>query len=123
MTTTEEEIDLTYITRNNSTPTLISITKARREISRQLQSRVWRGPADSAANIEIYHWDGQTLCCNPDILRDKTSLTSKVPFFCSNFNSKRSSNSTNLLITMASLHSIAAMASFVKLNVRALSEV
>jgi hypothetical protein len=33
MTTTEEEIDLTDITRNNSTPTLISITKARREIS------------------------------------------------------------------------------------------
>jgi hypothetical protein len=21
-----------------------------------------RGPADSGANIEIYHWDGQTLC-------------------------------------------------------------
>jgi hypothetical protein len=36
----EEEIDLTDITRNNSPPTLISITKARREISRQLQSRV-----------------------------------------------------------------------------------
>jgi hypothetical protein len=43
-TTTEEEIDLTDITRNNSTPTLISITKARREISRQLQSRVCADP-------------------------------------------------------------------------------
>jgi hypothetical protein len=31
--TIEEEIDLTEITRNNSTPTLISITKAKREIS------------------------------------------------------------------------------------------
>jgi hypothetical protein len=44
MTTTEEEIDLTDITRNNSTPTIISITKARREISRQLQSRVCTDP-------------------------------------------------------------------------------
>jgi hypothetical protein len=30
---------------------------------------------------KIYHWDGQTLCTNPDFLRDKTGLTSKVPFF------------------------------------------
>jgi hypothetical protein len=66
-----------------------------------------------SAISKIYHWDRQTLCTNPDFLPDKTGLTSKVPFFCSNFNSKRSSNSTNLLITMASLHSIAAMASFV----------
>jgi hypothetical protein len=44
MTTTEEEIDLTDITRNNSTRNLISITKARREISRQLQSRVCADP-------------------------------------------------------------------------------
>jgi hypothetical protein len=36
MTTTEEEIDLTDITHNDCPPTLISITKARREISRQL---------------------------------------------------------------------------------------
>jgi hypothetical protein len=42
--TVDEEIDLTDITRNNSTPTLISITKARREISRQLQSRVCADP-------------------------------------------------------------------------------
>ncbi|MGK3752532.1 MAG: hypothetical protein ACI8RD_004836, partial [Bacillariaceae sp.] len=40
MTTIEEEIDLTDITRNDGPPTLISITKARREISRQLQTRV-----------------------------------------------------------------------------------
>jgi hypothetical protein len=44
MTTTEEEIDLIDITRNNSTPIIISITKARREISRQLQSRVCADP-------------------------------------------------------------------------------
>jgi hypothetical protein len=44
MTTTEEEIDLTDITRNNSTSNLLSITKARREISRQLQSRVCADP-------------------------------------------------------------------------------
>jgi hypothetical protein len=44
MTTTEEEIDPTDITRSSSTPALISITKARREISRQLQSRVCVDP-------------------------------------------------------------------------------
>ena len=36
----EEEIDTTDTTRNDSPPSLISITKARREISRQLQTRV-----------------------------------------------------------------------------------
>ena len=42
---TEEAIDLTDITRNNdSQPTLISITQARREISRQLQTRVCADP-------------------------------------------------------------------------------
>jgi hypothetical protein len=70
-------------------------------------------PADSVAISKIYNWDGQTLCSNPDFLRDKTSLTSEVPPFCSNFNSIRSSNYTNVLITMATLHSIVAMASFV----------
>ena len=35
----EEGIDLSNITRNNSLPTPISITKARREISRQLQKQ------------------------------------------------------------------------------------
>ena len=44
MTETEEEIDFTAITRNDSQPTLISITKARREISRQLQTRVCADP-------------------------------------------------------------------------------
>jgi hypothetical protein len=44
MTAKEEEIDLTDITRNNSQPTLIIITKARREVSRQLQSRVCADP-------------------------------------------------------------------------------
>jgi hypothetical protein len=49
-------------------------------------------PADSGANIKIYNWDGQTLCSNPDFLRDKTSLTSEVPCFCSNFSPVSSSN-------------------------------
>jgi hypothetical protein len=66
-----------------------------------------------SAISKICHWDGQMLCTNPDFLRDKTGLTSEVPFFCSIFNSKRGSNSTDLLITMASLHYIEAMASFV----------
>jgi hypothetical protein len=44
MSKAEEEIDLTDITHNNTTPTLISITKARREISRQLQTRVCANP-------------------------------------------------------------------------------
>jgi hypothetical protein len=42
--TVEEEINLTDITRNNSPPTLFSITKARREISRQLKTRVCADP-------------------------------------------------------------------------------
>jgi hypothetical protein len=42
--TVDEEIYLTGIIRNNSTTTLISITKARRKISRQLQSRVCADP-------------------------------------------------------------------------------
>jgi len=42
--TVEEEIYLTDTTRNNSPPTLISITKARREISRQLQTRICGNP-------------------------------------------------------------------------------
>jgi hypothetical protein len=44
MTTIEEEIDLTYITRNGGPPTLISITKARRGICRHLQTRVCADP-------------------------------------------------------------------------------
>ena len=44
MKESDEEIDLTTITQNNSQPTLISITKARREISRQLQTRVCEDP-------------------------------------------------------------------------------
>ena len=42
--TVEEEVDLSDITRNTSPPNLISITKARREISRQLQTRVCVDP-------------------------------------------------------------------------------
>jgi hypothetical protein len=39
-----QEIDLTDITRNIGPSTLISITKARREIRRQLQTRVCADP-------------------------------------------------------------------------------
>ena len=38
-TTNEEEIDLTGITHNEGTPTLISVTKVMIEIGRQLQHR------------------------------------------------------------------------------------
>jgi hypothetical protein len=55
--TRDEEIDLTDITRNNSQPTLISITKARREISRQLQSRVGAGPASKDHGQSYLVWD------------------------------------------------------------------
>jgi hypothetical protein len=44
MTTKEEEVDLTSITRNDATPTLTSITKAKREIGRQLQNKVCADP-------------------------------------------------------------------------------
>jgi hypothetical protein len=51
------------------------------------------GSRSFRSDTEIYNWDGQTLCSNPDFLRNKTSLTSEVPFFCSNFN--RMSSSSN----------------------------
>jgi hypothetical protein len=41
------------------------------------------------------------------------AVCSEIPFFCSNFNSKRSSNSTNLPVHMANLLYIAAMCSLV----------
>jgi hypothetical protein len=41
------------------------------------------------------------------------AVCSEVPFFCSNFNSKRSSNSTNLIVHMATFYSNAAMCSLV----------
>jgi hypothetical protein len=53
------------------------------------------------------------LTLDADFLRDKTSLSSEVPSFCSIFNSNRSSKSTNLLIHRPSLHSIADLCSFV----------
>jgi hypothetical protein len=56
-TTKEEEIDLTDITRNNSQPTLISITKARREISRQLQSRVCADPETKDHGQSYLVWE------------------------------------------------------------------
>jgi hypothetical protein len=57
MTTKEEEIDPTDITRNNSQPTLISITKARREISRQLQSRVCADPETKDHGQSYLVWE------------------------------------------------------------------
>jgi len=53
MTTKEEEIDLTGITRNDGTPTLTSITKAKREIGRQLQNKVCANP-DSKEHGQSY---------------------------------------------------------------------
>ncbi|MGK3756957.1 MAG: hypothetical protein ACI8RD_009271, partial [Bacillariaceae sp.] len=53
MTIKEEEIDLTGITRNDGTPTLTSITKAKREIGRQLQNKVCADP-DSKEHGQSY---------------------------------------------------------------------
>jgi hypothetical protein len=69
--TVDEEIDLTDITRNNSTPTLISITKARREISRQLQSRVCAGPQTHDHGHSYIVWS------NSDWLK-KRQVTSQI---------------------------------------------
>jgi hypothetical protein len=71
MTTTEEEIDPIDITRNNSTPTLISITKARREISRQLQSRVCADPQTHDHGHSYIVWS------NSDWLK-KRQVTSQI---------------------------------------------
>jgi hypothetical protein len=71
MTTTEEEIDLIDITRNNSMPTLISITKARREISRQLQSRVCADPHSHDPGRSYIVWS------NSDWLK-KRQVTSQI---------------------------------------------
>jgi hypothetical protein len=57
MTAKAEEIDLTDITCNNSQPTLISITKARREISRQLQSIVCEDPATKDHGQSYLVWE------------------------------------------------------------------
>jgi hypothetical protein len=37
--------------------------------------------ASLCGDMEIYNWDGQTLCRDTDFLRNKTSLTSEVPCF------------------------------------------
>jgi hypothetical protein len=57
MTTKEEEIDKTDITRNISQWNLISITKARREISWQLQSRVCADPETKDHGQSYLVWD------------------------------------------------------------------
>jgi hypothetical protein len=59
--TVDEEIDLTDITRNNSPPTLISITKARREISRQLQTRVCADPHTHDHGHSYIVWSNNDL--------------------------------------------------------------
>jgi hypothetical protein len=66
-----------------------------------------RVPSISVEIFSQYNWDGQTLKLVTSLQR---VVCSEVPLFCSNFNSNRSSNFTNLLITMATLHSNAAMA-------------
>ncbi|OEU18651.1 hypothetical protein FRACYDRAFT_236930 [Fragilariopsis cylindrus CCMP1102] len=57
MKETEEEIDLTAITRNAIQPTLLSINRARREISRQLQTRVCADPATHDHGHSYIVWD------------------------------------------------------------------
>jgi hypothetical protein len=67
----EEEIDLTDITRNTSSPTLLSITTARREISRQLQSRV-------CADLQTHdHGHSYIVWSNSDWLK-KRQVTSQI---------------------------------------------
>jgi hypothetical protein len=73
MTAKAEEIDLTDITRNNSQPTLISITKARREISRQLQSLVCADPATKDHGQSYLVWDSS------DWLKKRQVTTTIVP--------------------------------------------
>jgi hypothetical protein len=67
----EEEIDLTDITRNNSPPTLLSITKARREISQQLQTRVCADPQTHDDGHSYIVWN------NSDWLK-KRQVTSQI---------------------------------------------
>ena len=67
----EEEVDLSDITRNNSPPTLLSITKARREISRQLQTRVCADPQTHDHGHSYIVWS------NSDWLK-KRQVTSQI---------------------------------------------
>jgi hypothetical protein len=57
MKETEEEIDLTTITCNIIQPTLLSITRARREISKQLQTRVCADPRTHDHGHSYIVWD------------------------------------------------------------------
>ena len=57
MKETEEEIDLTTITCNIIQPTLLSINRARREISRQLQTRVCTDPETHDHSHSYIVWD------------------------------------------------------------------
>ena len=67
----EEEVDLTDITRNNGPPNLISITKARREISRQLQTRTCADPQTHDHGHSYIVWN------NSDWLK-KRQVTSQI---------------------------------------------
>jgi hypothetical protein len=73
MSKTEEEIGLTNITHNNSTLTLISITKARREISRQLQTRVCANPQTHDHGHSYIVWS------NSDWLKKRQVLSQIIP--------------------------------------------
>ena len=70
----EEAIDLTDITRNNdSQPTLTSITQARREISRQLQTRVCADPQTQDHGHSYIVWN------NSDWLKKKGVSSQIIP--------------------------------------------
>ena len=70
----EETIDLTDITRNNdSQPTLTSITQARREISRQLQTRVCADPQTQDHGHSYIVWS------NSDWLKKKGVSSQIIP--------------------------------------------
>jgi hypothetical protein len=69
----KEEIDLVDITRNNGPSTLISITKARREISRQLQSRVC---ADPQTHDHVHSY---LVWSNSDWLKKKQVTSQIIP--------------------------------------------
>jgi hypothetical protein len=71
--TVDEEIDLTDNTHNNSPPTLISITKARREISRQLQTRVCAHPQTHDHGHSYIVWD------NTDWLKQRQVTSQIIP--------------------------------------------
>jgi hypothetical protein len=88
--TVDEEINLTDITCNNSPPALISITKARREISKQLQTRVCADPHTHDHGHSYIVWNNSdwlkkrqatspiTPPANPGVYRGNTHLLLEI---------------------------------------------